>query len=456
MSEKSIAEVVVETLIAAGVKRIYGVVGDSLNALLEAMAHHKDEIEWVHVRHEEAGAFAAGAEAQVTGGLAVCAGSCGPGNVHLINGLYDCQRSRVPVLAIAAHIPSSEIGSSYFQETNVDEFFRGCSHYSVLVSQASQMPRVLETAIQTSLGQSGVTVVSIPGDVAIRRSPRASRASASGTCLRARCRPRRRSPRWPTAQRGQGGDHPRRRGLCRRARGADAGGRQAQGADRHHAARPRARAVRQPQRRRAHRADRLRLRLPRDDGLRHAAHPRRRLPLPAVLPDEGDDPAGRLPRREPGPAHADRARARRRREGDGHRAAAEAGGPGRRRPPAALHRALPRGAQGPRRPRRRPSRAQADPPAVRRADDRPARGGGCDLHLRRRHADGLGRALPDHERPAAAARLVQPRLHGQCRAAGHRRAARLSQAAGGDAFRRRRPRHDARRPAHAAPVQSCR
>ena len=170
MSKKTIAEVVVETLIAAGVKRVYGVVGDSLNAILEAIGKRR-EIEWIHVRHEETAAFAAGAQAHLTGELAVCAGSCGPGNVHLVNGLFDCHRSRVPVLAIAAHIPSDEIGGLYFQETHPDQFFRECSYYSELVSQASQMPRVLEIAIQTSLSKQGVSVVSIPGDVAMRQIP---------------------------------------------------------------------------------------------------------------------------------------------------------------------------------------------------------------------------------------------------------------------------------------------
>jgi pyruvate dehydrogenase (quinone) len=170
MSQKTVAEIVVETLIAAGVKRVYGVVGDSLNAILEQIGKHK-EIEWIHVRHEETAAFAAGAQAHLTGELAVCAGSCGPGNVHLVNGLFDCHRSRVPVLAIAAHIPSNEIGSSYFQETHPDQFFKECSHYSELVSQASQMPRVLEIAIQTALTKQGVSVVSIPGDVATRQVP---------------------------------------------------------------------------------------------------------------------------------------------------------------------------------------------------------------------------------------------------------------------------------------------
>jgi pyruvate dehydrogenase (quinone) len=170
MPQKRIAEILVETLIAAGVKRVYGVVGDSLNAILEEIGRHR-EIEWIHVRHEETGAFAAGAQAHLTGELAVCAGSCGPGNVHLVNGLFDCHRSRVPVLAIAAQIPSNEIGSSYFQETHPDQFFKECSHFAELVSQASQMPRLLEIAIQTALTMRGVSVIAIPGDVAMRETP---------------------------------------------------------------------------------------------------------------------------------------------------------------------------------------------------------------------------------------------------------------------------------------------
>src|SRR5246127_5526586 len=170
MTQKTVAEILVETLIAAGVTRIYGVVGDSLNGVLEEIRRSK-KIEWIGVRHEETGAFAAGAQAHLTGELAVCAGSCGPGNMHLINGLYDCHRSRVPVLAIAAQIPSHEIGSSYFQETHPDQFFKDCSHYAELVSQASQMPRVLEIAIQTALAKQGVSVVAIPGDVAMRKIP---------------------------------------------------------------------------------------------------------------------------------------------------------------------------------------------------------------------------------------------------------------------------------------------
>jgi len=122
MKQKTVVEILVETLIAAGVRRIYGVVGDSLNGILEEIRRSK-RIDWIGVRHEETGAFAAGAQAHLTGELAVCAGSCGPGNMHLINGLYDCHRSRVPVLAIAAQIPSQEIGSNYFQETHPDQLF---------------------------------------------------------------------------------------------------------------------------------------------------------------------------------------------------------------------------------------------------------------------------------------------------------------------------------------------
>jgi pyruvate dehydrogenase (quinone) len=164
---KTVAEQFVEILAAAGVKRIYGIVGDSLNGLTDAI-RRQGKIEWIHVRHEEVAAFAAGAEAHLTDELAVCAGSCGPGNLHLINGLFDCHRSRVPVLAIAAHIPSAEIGSGYFQETHPENLFRECSHYCELVSGAHQMPRTLETAIREARAKRGVSVLVIPGDVALQ------------------------------------------------------------------------------------------------------------------------------------------------------------------------------------------------------------------------------------------------------------------------------------------------
>lgn len=164
---RTVADQFAETLAAAGVKRIYGIVGDSLNGLTDAI-RSQGKIEWLHVRHEEVAAFAAGAEAHLTGDLAVCAGSCGPGNLHLINGLFDCHRSRVPVLAIAAHIPSVEIGASYFQETHPENLFKECSHYCELISGANQMPRTLEIAIREAVGKRGVSVVVIPGDVALR------------------------------------------------------------------------------------------------------------------------------------------------------------------------------------------------------------------------------------------------------------------------------------------------
>src|SRR5215472_3957378 len=152
----TVADLMAETLDVAGVKRIYGVVGDSLNGFTDSLRKQK-KIQWVHMRHEEAAAFAAGAEAHLSGELAVCAGSCGPGNLHLINGLFDCHRSRVPVLAIAAHIPSAEIGSGYFQETHPQDLFRECSHYCELVSEAHQLPRTLEIAIREAVGKRGVS-----------------------------------------------------------------------------------------------------------------------------------------------------------------------------------------------------------------------------------------------------------------------------------------------------------
>ncbi|MBN8930002.1 MAG: pyruvate oxidase [Rhodospirillales bacterium 69-11] len=166
----NVAELMVDVLQQAGVSRIYGVVGDSLNGLTEAL-RAVPEIAWVHVRHEEAAAFAAAGESQVTGQLAVCAGSCGPGNLHLINGLFDAQRSRTPVLAIAAQIPSIEIGGGYFQETHPQNLFRECSVYCEMVSDPHQMPFVLENAIRAAVGERGVAVVVIPGDVFLRDAP---------------------------------------------------------------------------------------------------------------------------------------------------------------------------------------------------------------------------------------------------------------------------------------------
>jgi pyruvate dehydrogenase (quinone) len=164
---RTAADYLAEALAQAGVKRIYGVVGDSLNGFTDSLRRLKS-IGWVHMRHEEGAAFAAGAEAHLTGELAVCAGSCGPGNLHLINGLYDAQRSGVPVLAIAAHIPSPEIGIDYFQATHPEQLFKECSHYAELVTSPDQLPQILLRAMRTAVARRGVAVVVIPGDIALK------------------------------------------------------------------------------------------------------------------------------------------------------------------------------------------------------------------------------------------------------------------------------------------------
>ena len=166
---RTAADLVIATLRNAGVQRIFGVVGDSLNGLTDAL-RRDGTIRWVHTRHEETAAFAAGADAAMTGRLAVCAGSCGPGNLHLINGLYDCHRTGVPVLAIAAHIPSAEIGRGYFQETDPVALFRECSHFCQAITSLDQLPGVIETAIRTATGRHGVAVIVISGDVALKET----------------------------------------------------------------------------------------------------------------------------------------------------------------------------------------------------------------------------------------------------------------------------------------------
>src|SRR3984885_5626072 len=167
---RTVAEELIKSLAEAGVQRIYGLVGDSLNPVTDAIRRN-GKVQWVHVRHEETAAFAAGAEAQLTGQLAVCAGSCGPGNLHLINGLFDAHKSMAPVLAIAAHIPSSEIGTGYFQETHPDQLFRECSHYCELISNPVQAPRVVQSAVQHALSKRGVSVIVLSGDVAAMPMP---------------------------------------------------------------------------------------------------------------------------------------------------------------------------------------------------------------------------------------------------------------------------------------------
>ncbi|GAA4987927.1 pyruvate dehydrogenase [Actinopolymorpha pittospori] len=165
MAKRTVADQLVEILLAGGAQRVYGVVGDSLNPVVDAVRRH-DGLDWVSVRHEEAGAFAAGADAQLTGRLGVCAGSCGPGNLHLINGLYDAHRSMAPVVAVASHIPSTEIGTGYFQETHPTAIFQECSHFCELVCRREQLARVAQIAIQQAIGRNGVSVIVLPGDVA--------------------------------------------------------------------------------------------------------------------------------------------------------------------------------------------------------------------------------------------------------------------------------------------------
>ena len=168
--KKNVADIIIESLIASGVKRIYGISGDSLNGITDSIREHDKDISWIHVRHEETAAFAAGAEAHLTGNLAVCAGSCGPGNTHLVNGLYDCYRNRVPVLAIAAHIPVREIGSAYFQETHPELLFSECSQYCELVSHPDQAARVLDIAMRTAVSLRGVAIIVLPGDIALQEA----------------------------------------------------------------------------------------------------------------------------------------------------------------------------------------------------------------------------------------------------------------------------------------------
>lgn len=162
---KKVADQLIETLASVGVERIYAVTGDSLNEVNEAVRKN-DKIKWIHVRHEETGAYAAGAEAQLTGRPGCCAGSSGPGHVHLINGLYDAQRSGAPVIAIASTIPSGEFGTEYFQETNTLKLFSDCSYYNEVATTPGQFPRMLQSAIQTSITRKGVSVVGLPGDLA--------------------------------------------------------------------------------------------------------------------------------------------------------------------------------------------------------------------------------------------------------------------------------------------------
>ena len=249
----SVAQAIVETLVAAKVRRIYGLVGDSLNALTDAL-RRSEQIEWIGVRHEEAAAFAAGADAHLTGGLAVCAGSCGPGNMHLINGLYDCHRSRVPVLALAAQIPSAELGTNYFQETRPDILFKDCSHFCEPVTQPGQIRALVAARDPHRPGTPGCVRVD---DLRRRRAARGyGRGAGAGGRVRVfaarsrrRAAPRRRrarEARQVADRRRQEDNDPGRGGLRRRARPAGRDGSGAGSADRARAPRKGARRVRQP------------------------------------------------------------------------------------------------------------------------------------------------------------------------------------------------------------------
>src|SRR3954471_19672653 len=184
----TIASQIIAALARNGVRRVYGLPGDSLNGFTDAI-RRSDDVTWQHVRHEETAAFAAAADAALTGQLAVCAGSCGPGNLHLINGLFDAQRSRVPVLAIAAHIPRSEIGSEYFQETHPQQLFRECSVYCELVSTPEMAPRIIEMAMRAAVEEHGVAVVVIPGEIFLQRADAAGFRARPITPTRSVVRP---------------------------------------------------------------------------------------------------------------------------------------------------------------------------------------------------------------------------------------------------------------------------
>jgi pyruvate dehydrogenase (quinone) len=287
------ADYLVDALTHAGVKRIYGVVGDSLNGISDSL-RRSGEIDWIHVRHEEGAAFAAGAEAHLTGDLAVCAGSCGPGNLHLINGLFDCHRSGVPVLAIAAHIPSSEIGIDYFQATHPESLFKECSHYVELVSNVGQLPQILTRAMRVAVGRRGVAVVVIPGDVAL--SP--TTAKVAPWLI----------PSKPPVLRPADDEIAQLAGMLQAASrvtlmcGAGCAGahdevvelaKRLKAPDRALAARQGVHRIRQPVRRRHDGHGGVRLGLRRDEGVRHAAASRHRFSVPAVLSGRREDRADR-------------------------------------------------------------------------------------------------------------------------------------------------------------------
>lgn len=164
MSSKTISQVLVDGLIAQGVTHVFGVVGDALNSVTDAI-RLTDGIDWIGVRHEEAAAFAAGAQSQLTGTIGVCAGTVGPGSIHLLNGLYDAAKSHTPVLAITGQVPLAEVGTNYFQEVDNDYLFRDVSVYNQTIVDSAQVPRVIQEALDAAMSRRGVAVLSIPGDI---------------------------------------------------------------------------------------------------------------------------------------------------------------------------------------------------------------------------------------------------------------------------------------------------
>ena len=417
----TVAEVMVATLKASGVRRVYGIPGDSLNGFTDAL-RRDGGITWEHVRHEEAAAFAAAGEAALTGELAVCAASCGPGNLHLINGLFDANRSRVPVLAIAAHIPAVEIGGEYFQETHPQELFRECSVYCELASVPEQFPRLIEMAMRAALQRRGVAVVVVPGEVFLADAPRGAqpaRVRAVSPVVR-----------------------PDQESLAAAAQVLNAAGRVtilagAGCAGAHDQLIALAAALKAPVVHAFRGKEFIEYDNPYDVGMtgligfssgyRAMEHCDALVMLGTDFPYRPFFPEGvpviqvdvrgeHIGRRVPVEVAA-----RRHGAGHGRRAAPADHGQDRRGAPGPDDGALPAGPRPAGQARPGPAERITAAPAVRGGHHRPARRGRRGLHRRRRHPVHLGRPLPADERPASAGRLVQPRVHGQRAAAGHRR-----------------------------------
>ena len=319
---QTVAEILVDQMVEVGIRKVYGIVGDSANPIVDALRRHESDIEFVHVRNEEAGAFAAGADAQISGRPTAVLGSSGPGSLHLVNGLYDCQRNAAPVFAIATHIPSTEIGSGYFQETNPEAIFSGCTNYVALISTAGQMPRVSELALQAAILERGVGMVILPGR---HRGPdRRARRCCGHPVLTDRpvIRPERRSAREGGAadRRGQEDRDPRRRGHARRARRGAPALRDPAGPDLLRLPRQGRARGRQPGRGRDDRSAGLGRRHRGAGRVRPPADAGHRLPVPRVPAVGKDDHPGRRQAAAPRPPGRGRPRPGRGRRRDAARA----------------------------------------------------------------------------------------------------------------------------------------